>query len=471
MVKVSTLTYNELFERHTNISVPEYQRPYRWSREKLEELLIDLEEFFIKKHNPKLEYYMGSLLFFNNDKEDALEIIDGQQRLTSLTLLYYVIEGSLSPSQNLLYNSHISFYHIKKNIAFLQQKRDLLLKLKERCFFDKVRFTFIVTGSEDNAFAFFDSQNSRGVTLGADDYLKAYHLRSVFSESLQETLAQEWEAAALTSQAENKAEFGLLHLFYKILYRAREWKGQTLLISEEQDTILKAFQKKTLESAEANSYELYPSRANIKYRALVLHDDDSLGFLPYQDEPATLRDFPFSVRQPLYKGHNFFRFTQKYHAIHKLLFSNSVYSSSSLAEMKGYYDFVYTDNMSQYLRHYMQVCLVMYFDAFGEKQINTAIQYFDYLIGSIRIQKYYVKKEAVKNSLMSGSSNLLDVIANSYLPQEIFEFIAEQQTPQEIYDAEKLVEDKGVRDNYKKRVIAMYGKDAKTLKGRLSWIR
>jgi hypothetical protein len=471
MVNVSTLTYNELFSKYRNIIVPEYQRPYRWSREKVEELLIDLEDFFIKKEASNLEYYMGCLLFFNNKKEGRLEVIDGQQRLTTLTLLQYVLEGNLTPTQNLTYNSHTSFYHIKKNIGYLEQKKDLLLKLKDKGVLDKLRFTHIVSEDEDNAFAFFDSQNSRGVTLGADDFLKAYHLRSVSSERLQETLAKEWETAALKSQKDKNVESGLLHLFYKILYRSREWKGQTLLIPEEQDTILKAFQKKTRKSAESNAYELYPSRANLRYKSLVIHDDDSSELLPFEEEQDMLLELPFSIRQPLYKGHNFFRFTQKYHAIHQLLFSDTNCTSEPLAKAKDYYNKIYTDNMSLYLKHYMQMCMVMYYDSFGDRHIDTAVQYFDYLIGSIRIQKYYVKKEAVKNSLMSGSSNLLDVIANAYLPQEIFEFIAEQQNPREIYKNESLENDGGVRDSYKQRVIDFYKKEDKMLRERILWIR
>ncbi len=56
MVEVFTHTYNEIFKQYKNISVPEYQRPYRWTTEKVDELLMDLEEFFITKPNPNLEY-------------------------------------------------------------------------------------------------------------------------------------------------------------------------------------------------------------------------------------------------------------------------------------------------------------------------------------------------------------------------------------------------------------------------------
>lgn len=471
MVKVYTHTYNEIFSKYSNISVPEYQRPYRWDAEDVEVLLNDLEEFFIKKPNPKLEYYMGSVLFYNNRKENKYEIIDGQQRLTTLTLLQYTLEGALKPNQNLTYNNHVSFYNIKQNIAYLENRKELLGKLNEYRFLEKLRLTLIISNNEDNAFAFFDSQNNRGVTLGADDYLKAYHLRSVKTESLQEKLAQQWEQTVFFSQKNNNMEAGLQHLFYKILYRGRKWKGQTQLIPENKDVILKTFQKQTRESALSNTYELYPNRVNQKYVSVEIEPDDSVRLLMEEDKAEHKSNLPFSVRQPLFKGHNFFQYTQKYHSIHQLIFAVVDTMSDAVIKTREYYNAIYTENMSVYLRHYMQLCMVMYYDVFGDSQMDTAIKYFDFLIGSIRIEKYYVKKEAVKNSLMDSSNNLLDVIANAYLPEEVFEFIAEQKLPKEIYEKEKLEKDNGVRNNYKNRVMSYFNKNEKTLKDRLLWIK
>ncbi len=74
MVEVFTHTYNEIFKQYKNISVPEYQRPYSWTTEKVDELLMDLEEFFITKPNPNLEYYIGGILFYQDSKEKKSQI-------------------------------------------------------------------------------------------------------------------------------------------------------------------------------------------------------------------------------------------------------------------------------------------------------------------------------------------------------------------------------------------------------------
>lgn len=470
MVEVFAHTYNEIFKQYKNISVPEYQRPYRWTTEKVDELLMDLEEFFITKPNPNLEYYMGGILFFQDSKERKSQIIDGQQRLTTLTLIQYVLDGELQANQNLAYNNHISFYNIKRNLTYLETKRTLLDNLNKLNFFTRLRFTLILSDNEDNAFAFFDSQNNRGVTLGADDFLKAYHLREVHSEHLQEHLAQDWERTVFNSQKEKKYESGLQHLFYKILYRARMWRGQSQLIPEDKDVLLKTFQKQTLKSPNNDVYELFPGRVNQRYKFLFPRDDNTSDFFAEEIQNESSVDLPFTIRQPIFKGHNFFKFSQKYHDIHQHFFSETSATEVSVINAREYYYTIYTEKMSVYLRHYMQLCMVMYYDTFGDAKIDKAVKYFDYLIGSIRVEKYYVKKEAVKNSLIENSNNLLDVIANAYIPQEVFEFIASQAKVKSIYENENLENENEIRKAYRNRVLSYFNQSETTLKERLQWI-
>ncbi len=472
MVKVSTCAYDKLFKRYTNIVVPEYQRPFRWDDEKVEELLTDFEEFFIKDPKLGLEYYMGSILFYDNKKKKTLEIIDGQQRLTTLLLIQYCLNGELTDGQNLTYNSHISFYNIQKVKQFLEAKMSLLDDLNDLKFLKNIRLTVIISKNEDNAFAFFDSQNNRGVSLGADDYLKAYHLRSVKSENLQATLAQEWEQVTFDSQKEKNTEAGLLHLFYKILYRSRQWRGQSELIPEQKEQILKAFQKQTYKPRGDTYYDLFSGRNNQKYDGVILNGQDKIEYQPTTNVSQENTKLPFTIRQPLYKGLNFFQFTQKYHSIHQHIFSYNGNVTDSIVAVRKYYNSIYPINMSIFLRHYMQLCLVMFYDVFGENEIDIAIKYFDYFIGSIRIEKYYVRRQAVRNSLKKEySNNLLDVIAHAYLPEEIFNFISDQPKVKSIYENEKLDNDGGVRSNYKNRVLAFFNKDDVTLRNRLLWIK
>lgn len=81
-----------LFEdKKSDFLIPDYQRPYAWTETECQTLWEDLFEFaFPEKDKDKFnnddEYYLGPIVTFKNEN-NKLEIIDGQQRLTTLMLL------------------------------------------------------------------------------------------------------------------------------------------------------------------------------------------------------------------------------------------------------------------------------------------------------------------------------------------------------------------------------------------------
>lgn len=70
--------------------IPEYQRPYSWEDEHIEQLWDDL---IIAMESKDLSYFLGPMILIKPEqKEDRyLEVVDGQQRLTTLTILFCVI--------------------------------------------------------------------------------------------------------------------------------------------------------------------------------------------------------------------------------------------------------------------------------------------------------------------------------------------------------------------------------------------
>lgn len=76
--------------------IPEYQRPYAWTDEQVETLFNDLWEFTATNGGTEREgtYFLGSIVAYKNDKGEQ-EIIDGQQRITSLFLLLRAIYTNL----------------------------------------------------------------------------------------------------------------------------------------------------------------------------------------------------------------------------------------------------------------------------------------------------------------------------------------------------------------------------------------
>lgn len=67
--------------------IPDFQRPYKWDVEKCETLWNDIENFTITEARTGSDYFLGTIVSYNNEKSKNLEVIDGQQRITSFFLL------------------------------------------------------------------------------------------------------------------------------------------------------------------------------------------------------------------------------------------------------------------------------------------------------------------------------------------------------------------------------------------------
>lgn len=81
--------------------IPEYQRPYAWGDDEVITLFDDLWEFSLERNDPDgaKTYFLGSIVSFENNKGEQ-EIIDGQQRITSLFLLLRAIYAKLEADEN-----------------------------------------------------------------------------------------------------------------------------------------------------------------------------------------------------------------------------------------------------------------------------------------------------------------------------------------------------------------------------------
>ena len=79
--------------------IPDYQRPYNWSEEEINTLFEDLWEATLNSicnPNSNKTFFLGSIVTFYNKEKNEQEIIDGQQRITTLFLLLRAIYTELS---------------------------------------------------------------------------------------------------------------------------------------------------------------------------------------------------------------------------------------------------------------------------------------------------------------------------------------------------------------------------------------
>lgn len=98
---VKTLTINELLNLNKDkYIIPIYQRNYAWGDNEISLLIQDLWNAYEKNKN---NYYIGSLVIYKRGNGD-LEVIDGQQRLTTLTLIMHYLKSDT-------FVSNVSFEH------------------------------------------------------------------------------------------------------------------------------------------------------------------------------------------------------------------------------------------------------------------------------------------------------------------------------------------------------------------------
>lgn len=94
------LPAQEIFSDHYCFAIPRYQRPYAWTTEQAGELLDDLlgnlnGHAAVDQLDP---YFLGSIVLIKEDKMPASQVVDGQQRLTTLTILLATLR-SLVPAE------------------------------------------------------------------------------------------------------------------------------------------------------------------------------------------------------------------------------------------------------------------------------------------------------------------------------------------------------------------------------------
>ena len=78
----------------TDVTIPAYQRPYKWTVKNISELFADIDS-----HLDKSAYRLGSVVFHHteSDEKNKLDIVDGQQRtLTLMLAVWAIIETRLA---------------------------------------------------------------------------------------------------------------------------------------------------------------------------------------------------------------------------------------------------------------------------------------------------------------------------------------------------------------------------------------
>lgn len=307
------------------LSIPVYQRPYKWTARNAIQLLDDVTE---ARNNGKEVYRVGTLILHRNENNGntVYDIVDGQQRIITFSLLLhalYSLENAEERADIAFLRQDISAnQHSRRNIpnnlnAFKRRvnsfsgddtnghKRDmqrLRQYIESQC-----ELIVVITNDLSEAFQFFDSQNARGKALYPHDLLKAYHLREMADANAETTerTVRDWESIP----QEKLASF-----FGDYLYRIREWTGGNRAYTLNEQNIHKF--KGVNKTARTPYAQFY--KGAYSYAEMV-----NASAMPFV--AGTREVNAFQLNTPIIAGKPFFDYTKHYFSILEDIKDNSQY--------------------------------------------------------------------------------------------------------------------------------------------------
>ncbi|MCY4127615.1 MAG: DUF262 domain-containing HNH endonuclease family protein, partial [Gammaproteobacteria bacterium] len=253
--------------------IPLYQRPYAWTVEHIDELLDDLVDAMDRDYDAP--YFLGSVVLIKSNDDPRSEVVDGQQRLTTLTMLLCVLrelsqgreianqldefvreKGSqLKRTKDRLrlslreldreffqrnvqnrgglesfLNSDPASYsdsqkQIFKNVKYLNRKlKELDAERRDKLadFVSYNCYLVIVSASDtDSAYRIFSVMNDRGLDLSATDILKA-QIISELPKGTQNNYADRWESL---EEGLGRDDFRDLFAHIRMIYRKDKLRG------------------------------------------------------------------------------------------------------------------------------------------------------------------------------------------------------------------------------------------------------
>ncbi len=278
------------------LKIPEYQRPYKWTVKNANQLLDDIKDAM----NANKEVYRVGTLILHHDEEGNYNIVDGQQRTITFSLLLNALEQSPIRflDQNLSYNPYNIHNIMNNSRAFERQIAKLFDETDKRTLVDYItnhcELIVVVTEDLSEAFQFFDSQNARGKALYPHDLLKAYHLREMNDLNVHETerIVKMWE------ELDQKKLAGL---FNEYLYRLKEWVrgNRSYSLTEHNIELFKG-----VTSRDNHPYAQY-------YKgAFAFADNLNNSHVPFVTGTQKLN--PFQINAPIIAGKPFFEYAKHY---------------------------------------------------------------------------------------------------------------------------------------------------------------
>ena len=400
-----------------DLSIPGYQRPYKWTIKHVQQLLDDLLTHF---RNQQQVYRIGTVVIHKYN-EEKLDIVDGQQRLITLSLLLYYLNNEKkftdkslldkSVAHTLSESNIINNYNFIKNYS-ISDKKAFKKYILEIC-----EMVYVELDDLDEAFQFFDSQNSRGKPLESYDLLKAYHLREMKDKpkEIVHHCVERWEKSALSQEINN-----LDKIINYILFRLRRWHYQEsgeVFTSDELETF-----KGVSEST--NYPYLNPLFATKAVEKLAQQN-------PMLYHPRFVKT-SFQTIQTLINGEQFFDYVQYYSELYEKLFKegsglvDKVKKINGKDIKKGVNTFLNNQEYcyrvgDKYLKNLFECTVLFYFDKFGEVYLDEFISKAFLWVYRIRFEYQRITFKTIEDEAHS-KNGLFNHIEKSSTPIQVLRY-------------------------------------------------
>lgn len=411
----------------SSLTIPRYQRPYKWTGKNINQLFSDLAT-----HKDKSSYRLGTIVF--HQEGDRKNIVDGQQRTITLLLAVRALitlrrdkldrkdlkqqltaldENMVNPS----FQSAISKANIRNNYLEISRIVDRSDFTEEHIDFLLNKCAVVTFSLKDvsEAFQFFDSQNARGRDLEPHDLLKAYHLREF-------SAADEPRKVHTVACWENSETEELAALFSQYLYRIRNWsKGASARYFGKEDTDL--FKGVNLETVARYPY--------VEQLRMAHHFVDHYNGQYERRIDGRALGFPFHLDQIIINGRRFFEMTAHYQE--KVVQFNKPTAAGSpffdSRQLDGFAGRImetintyegHNRTGDRYVRTIFDCLLIYYIDKFGHVEISRAIEKIFIWAYSLRLKMQAVQLASMDNHVLEN--NLFRLIKEATRPGDFINY-------------------------------------------------
>ena len=223
--QIKPFRINALFGSNDEYLIPIYQRNYAWQEAQVIQLIEDIADYaeINKESSDKKTYYIGTLVVFEKNKngKKIYETIDGQQRLTTLSILLSVLKNNFDMNINFntllrfesretstktlgeIYSKHgfsdesnptmKNAYEIIKKSKNLENEKDR--KIFEEYLWNHVEILRVCVPEDTDLNHYFEIMNNRGEQLEKHEVLKA-QMMSKLEEKDRVVFSKIWEACS-----------------------------------------------------------------------------------------------------------------------------------------------------------------------------------------------------------------------------------------------------------------------------------